>query len=487
MLYQLSYTRTTLIKPQPAPRVKGSDQPPTRPCEHARMTPLLPRKPKRLGCNTVTNTPEDDSGPMDAAPAAKRKPSKGEEALNAVLDLNEWFAGTRNLDEILQDTAERIAKAMKVKACGIRLLNEETGEMVIRAVYNLSDAYLNKGPVVLGENPIDTAAMAGETVFIENAATDPRVRYGRQAEEEGLVSGLCVPMTYRGQTVGVIRVYSGRRHRFSREEEALLRSAGSQSAAGIIEARLVEQHRETERYTRQMHYAGEIQRRMIPSSAPDHKFVDFGCVYDPSLELGGDFYDFIDLGGDGNIGFSIADVVGKGIPAALMMASVRSALRAHAPSRADIRRIISRVNQHMCRDTLPSEFVTLFYGVFHADRRRLTYINAGHDPPLLLRGDTLRELDTGGLVIGVVPDAEHSEDTVDLQPDDVIVFYTDGVVDALNYEDEAFGRQRLRESISKYRDCPAPELAEQIKWDTRRFAGLAQQNDDITIVVAKVR
>ncbi len=432
----------------------------------------------------MKDQPARDQSEGPAPPPGSRR--RRAETLSAVFDLTEWFAGTRDLQEILNDTAERIARVMNVKASGIRLLDEDTGEMVVSAVYNLSDDYLNKGPVVLGQNPIDAAAMRGENVHIANASTDSRVRYRTQAKQEGLVSGLCVPMTYRGRTVGVIRVYSGRRRKFTPEEENLLRSAGSQAAAGIIEARLVEEQREAEHHARQVRYAAEIQRRMIPARAPDHPFIDFGCVYDPSLELGGDFYDFVELP-DGRLGFTIADVVGKGLPAALMMASARSALRANAASHAGIPRIVSRVNAHMCRDTLVGEFVTVFYGIFSTNAPRLTYVNAGHDPPLLLRDGEFRQLNAGGLVIGVLPDVEFDEESVDLRSGDTIVFYTDGVIDALNFEGESFSRPRLRESILRYADRPATEIAEQIKWDTRRFAGLAEQNDDITIVVAKVR
>ncbi|MEE9294565.1 MAG: GAF domain-containing SpoIIE family protein phosphatase, partial [Phycisphaerae bacterium] len=343
-----------------------------------------------------------------------------------------------------------------------------------------------KGRVLLSENPIDSAAMNGETVYIEDATTDPRVRFPQQAKAEGLVSGLCVPMTSRGKTVGVIRVYAGSRRRFSAHEEALVRYAGFQAAAGIIEAGLVQQQHQAERQMRQMQQAADVQRRMIPAHPPAHVHIDFAGVYDPSLELGGDFYDFIDLGG-GAVGFCIADVVGKGIPAALIMASVRSALHAYASTGTAVKETITRVNLQMCRDTLRGEFVTVFYGVFAADRRQLVYVNGGHDPPLLLRGGKFRELLTGGMVIGVLADAAYDEEIVDLRPGDLIVFYTDGVIDALNFDGESFGRRRLRESILKYRDCPAAQLADQIKWDTRRFAGLAQQNDDITIVAAKVR
>jgi phosphoserine phosphatase RsbU/P len=432
-------------------------------------------------CVSVNPNPSRDAPPG----RQRRRQTRHARVLDAIFDVNEWFAGTRDLDEILNLTAKRIADAMDVHACGIRLLDQDTDEMMVRASYNLSDSYLNKGPVLLHENPIDSAAMAGESVYIKDASKDPRVRYPEKAKAEGLVSGLCVPMTYRGNTVGVLRVYSSHPQRFSMNDEALLRGAGSQAAAGIIQARFLAEQHEAERYWRQMRYAGEIQRRMIPSQAPDHPLVTFGSVYTPSLELGGDFFDYVEHN-DGRVGLAIADVVGKGIPAALIMASVRSLLRAVAEDRSDIASVVAQVNSHLCRDTLPGEFVTLFYCTFSADARELEYVSAGHDPPLLLRGQEIVELNIGGIVLGVLPCARYERAVVTLNPGDLIVFYTDGVVDAMNFEGETFGRERLRESLFKHRSCGASEIAHQIKWDTRRFAGLAHQTDDITVVAAKI-
>lgn len=405
--------------------------------------------------------------------------------LEAVHDLTAMFAGTGDLKEILTATAERICHVLEVKSCSVRLLDEETGELRIEAGYNLSQAYLNKGPVLLGENPIDGAAFAGETVYIRNVPNDPGTRYPKQAQAEGLVSGLCVPMTYRGNTVGVIRVYTGHKYKFSGFQCALARSIGSQVAAAISIYHLHEEQLITERHRYQLRNAAAIQRRMIPGEHRTHANITFGCVYDPTLEVGGDFFDFIELP-DGNLGFCVADVVGKGISAALMMASVRSALRAHAHSIYNIDEIVALVNAHMYRDTLTSEFATLFYGVFSANGKRLTYCNAGHESGLLFRGEHVMELSTGGMVIGVCPDTAFSRGIVDLQPGDIMVGYTDGVTEALDFDDKLFGRKRLIESVRRYAKLDATTLAKQLLWDVRRFVGLAPQTDDITIVVAKV-
>ena len=199
-----------------------------------------------------------------------------------------------------------------------------------------------------------------------------------------------------------------------------------------------------------------------------------------------EFFDFLDLP-KGNVGVAIADVVGKGLPGALMMASVRSALRAHSQSIFDIDDIVGRVNRHMCRDTMVSEFATLFYGVISPDGKRFTYCNAGHNPPMLVRGDRVTDLETGGLVIGVLPESVYDKDVVDLVSGDILVFYTDGVTEAVNYDDELYGVDRLCESIFKHRDLEVTTMTQQLLWDVRRFAGLADQADDITIGVARVR
>jgi sigma-B regulation protein RsbU (phosphoserine phosphatase) len=232
--------------------------------------------------------------------------------------------------------------------------------------------------------------------------------------------------------------------------------------------------------------AGEIQQRMLPSQPPQHEWLEFGCVYDPTLRVGGDFYDFIELA-DGQWGVCVADVVGKGLPAALMMASVRAALRAHAREQPHVATVMSKVNRHMCHDTLVSDFATLVYGVFSPDGRSFVSCNAGHIPPLLLRNDSFTELGVGGLVIGVRPEEVFEQQVIRLEPGDLLVMVTDGVTEAMNFEGETYGRDRFLASIKKHQTLDVGQLAQQILWDVRRFAGLAEQSDDITIVVIKVR
>jgi sigma-B regulation protein RsbU (phosphoserine phosphatase) len=414
--------------------------------------------------------------------------------LRVVHSLADLLSGTLDLQQLLDLTVRRVVQVMPVKACAIRLLNQQSGELVVKAVYNLSEEYLSKGPVIVSQNRIDAAAFAGETVFIEDAPNDPRIRYRENARREGIVSGLCVPMTYRGDTIGVMRVYTGQRYLFNESEAQLLRSIASQAAAAVINARLFSERAETERVQRQLDAAAQIQRRMLPPRPAPRAGLDFGCVNDPTLEVGGDFYDFLDLPA-GHFGVCIADVVGKGLPAALLMASARSALRAYATDSTtsydgsdavDLCTIVRAVNRHMERDTLTAEFVTLFLAAFSPDGKALTYCNAGHAAPLLLRDGRFIELTVGGMVLGISADENFEQDAVALRGGDLLVMVTDGVTEAMDFEGRAYGWDRLRTSIVKHRDLATQQLALQLLWDVRRFAGLAHQSDDITIVVAKV-
>jgi phosphoserine phosphatase RsbU/P len=190
---------------------------------------------------------------------------------------------------------------------------------------------------------------------------------------------------------------------------------------------------------------------------------------------------------DCNLGIGIADVSGKGVPASLLMASLRSALRVYAYFTYDIDRIMSEINKHVCRETTIAEFVTAFYGVLTPDGRRLTYSVAGHDPPLLLRRGRVQRLDTGGMVLGVDPQATFEREVIDLEPGDVLLLYTDGAVEGLNFNDEAFGRERLTQSLIRHAHESAQLIAQNILWDLRRFRGLADRTDDVTMVVLKIR
>jgi len=395
------------------------------------------------------------------------------------------LAGRTELQAILDGATRLLVELLNFHAASIRLIDEATGELRIASYFNMSQAYLDKGPLNLTSSAIDSEALNGATVYVADLQTDPRTVYRDDARREGIVSGLVTPLSNGGRAFGALRVYTDKPYVFPPNQIALLQAIATQVAAAIVNARLTQELREADRLERQIRGAAEVQRRMIPAAAPESDRYSFGCVYEPSWELCGDFYDFLEFP-TGDIGVVIADVVGKGVPASLLMASARAALRSHAKRVYDVNEIMEEVNLRLHKDTLDSEFATAFYGVLSADGNRLTYCSAGHDPPMLLRDGRIRELDVGGMLLGVDRDAKYVRAIEHLRPGDLILMYTDGVVDASNFEDVPFGRARLRESLLRHAALPAGQVARQILWDVRRYAGLARLMDDITLVAIGV-
>jgi serine phosphatase RsbU (regulator of sigma subunit) len=294
---------------------------------------------------------------------------------------------------------------------------------------------------------------------------------------------LSAGMRYKGKPIGVLRVYTDEERHFSPFQTDLLKAVAAQAAAAIENARLLAETIEAEETEKQVRLAAEVQQRMIPQTPPKLPGVDFAAVYVPCYALGGDFYDFIPLPDD-NIGLVVADVSGKGVPASLIMASVRAALRAHVDNTYYLYEVIRRVNLMLYRDTRPEEFVTLFYGVLDARNRRLTYCNAGHPPGLIRRGGQLIELASDNMVLGVNPDEQYKQAVIDLKTDDVLLLYTDGLTDAANFKGERYGRPRLNEAF--HTADRAETIAQSILWDLRKFVGLQKATDDVTMIVAKM-
>ncbi len=410
------------------------------------------------------------------------------EELTAVSHLSTILAEARDLSGVLDRTVRAVAELMGTKAASIRLIDRQRDELVISAVHNLSDAYLSKGRVTLSRALIDKVALSEQGFeYVADMEADPRVQYPQEAAREGIRSMLSVGMQYKGVTVGVLRVYTATEQAFSPLKIDLLKAVATQAAAAIENARLAAETAEAAALEKQVQMAADVQHRMIPAVPPNVPGLDLAAVYVPCFQLGGDFYDFIPFPND-NVGLVVADVAGKGIPASLIMASVRASLRAQIDNIYYLYEVVRRVNGMVCRDTTNSEFVTLFYGVLDARTKVFTYCNAGHPSALVLRCGTVIELAADNMVLGIDEAEQYTQTAYQLQAGDVLLLYTDGLPDAMNFEHETFGRLRVIEALKTYgaEDARAEGVAEHLLWAVRNFAGMARRTDDITMVVARV-
>ncbi|RXE56062.1 serine/threonine protein phosphatase [Methanoculleus taiwanensis] len=244
---------------------------------------------------------------------------------------------------------------------------------------------------------------------------------------------------------------------------------------------------ENERMVKELEIAEEIQQSILPESAPALPGIELAGCSMPALEVGGDFYDYIPFG-DARLGLAIADVSGKGVPAALFMALSRTLIRASALRNPDPAGAILEVNRFITLDSKTSMFVTLFYAVLDARERSFTYVNAGHNPPLLFRpgaGEALH-LSGRGIALGILDEIELEVVRIELEPGDLLLLYTDGVTEAANEKDEEYGIERLEAFVSALPALPAEGIIDAIVKDVAGFAGTAPQFDDITLMVLKV-
>ena len=411
------------------------------------------------------------------------------EQLATLYRLTAEFTGRRELQSVLDLVTQTVVKTMGAKASTIRLLSDDRRELLIQSAANLSPEYLDKGPILVGESLIDSAVLDDLTaVAIEDLRIDPRVLYPAEAKGEGLVSAFCVPMIYKGRPEGILRVYMGELHEFDWFERSLAAAIASEAAAAIVNARLYGEAIRGARMQRELRLAGAVQRRMIPRRPPEIPELDIGMVYVPCFELAGDFFDFIPLG-ENNMGIAVCDVVGKGVRASLLMASIRASLRAHASYVYELSDVVARVNRDLCIDSVSSDFATLFYGVINTRSGVFTYVNAGHMPALLVRSGKCIELDTSGGIIGLDHESQWEHRSVQLARGDTLMCYSDGLSDAMNFQDESFGRPRiitaLLNAIDEHED--AETITAHILWEMRRFTGLQKSFDDLTIVTVKRR
>jgi serine phosphatase RsbU (regulator of sigma subunit) len=342
------------------------------------------------------------------------------------------------------------------------------------------------------------AAFAGQAVVLDDMRLDGRVKYKEAAIKEGLVSQLTVAMQFKGRGIGVLRLYSPRSKRFYEDDINLARAVASQCAVAITNARLYAEAIEGARMAEQIRLAGIIQRRMIPEKAPLIPGLDIAAAYIPCFDVGGDLYGFLQLD-QGSIAVMIADVMGKGIPAAIMMSSFRGAVQAYIETVRDIpayygnkdtkecnKDIINRINKMACDECRNGEFITLFHAAIDVSDMTITYCNCGHEPTVLIREGEIIELEKGGLVLGVDAQAEYEVETLELKDGDSLLFYTDGLIDAVNFDGELWGRENLLETAKKFTAGSAEQMIKNILRYRRRFVGLARQVDDTSIVVVKV-
>ncbi len=311
---------------------------------------------------------------------------------------------------------------------------------------------------------------------------------------EDLGAQLLVPLAVKDQLHGFISLGAKRSEEpYSSSDLRLLQSVAGQVALALenslLAAAIAAEAARREGLSRELEIAREVQVRLFPQKLPQIAGLEYAGICRPAQGVSGDYYDFLALP-DGDLGIAVGDVSGKGVPAALLMASLQASLRGLAINgTADLGGLMSNLNRLIYEATPSNRFATFFYAQYEAPARRLTYVNAGHNAPLLFRagGSRVERLETGGMVIGSMPDAAYEQATLTLEPADLLIIFTDGVSEAQNAAEEEFGEERVAEVVKAAPDLPVRDLIRRILDAVEVFAAGAPQYDDLTLVVLRVR
>jgi serine phosphatase RsbU (regulator of sigma subunit) len=267
----------------------------------------------------------------------------------------------------------------------------------------------------------------------------------------------------------------------------ILRESADQFALLLENARLTGRVLEQEKLRRDVALAAEVQKRLLARQSLETAFVSVAAASIPARSVGGDYFDLLELNG-GRTGIALADVAGKGVPAALIMSAVQALVRVlSADPAATLPDLVAKMNHFLYHSTGPSSYATFFYAQVDPEERKLRYVNAGHNPPYLVRSLQIDELATGGMVVGMFPKAQYQEGVVDLHLGDVLLMFTDGVPEAQNPQEEEFGEERLKNSLTGLVSAPVDEMVSRLGRELRDWIQDAPQFDDLTVVAMKVK
>jgi serine phosphatase RsbU (regulator of sigma subunit) len=388
------------------------------------------------------------------------------------------------LEQTLEQIVSLVFEAVPADRCLLMMRDEADKDLKV-AVARLRDRAGAIGEIRVSRNVMDEVVIRGKSVLTSDAQHDPRFASGTVVLQ-GVRSVLAVPLGVAEKVFGIIYADSPiAEGRFTEDHLKVLTTLASVAAIRVENARLVESRLQQERLERELQLAMEIQQRFQPTAPPVVAGYEFQGISFPCYEIGGDYYDFIPRA-DGRMVIALGDVSGKGTAAALLMSSLHAAIHAQTGSHDTLVETISAVNKYLAENIPPNRFVTLFYAELDPESGSLSFLNAGHNPPLIVHAaGTVEQLAAGGLPLGIKPNAEYREGRTQLQLGDVLVVYSDGVTEAASPSGEEFGPTRLYEVVQRNVEASAAGIRDRIESALTKFSQGTQAADDITLVIVK--
>jgi len=408
---------------------------------------------------------------------SQEKEIEGGMQMRALIRVGRELSGNLPLSDLFN-----LIMNLSIEAVGAArgvLMTLEGDELVVRAArgegFRISSAVRDR---VIKEKA---------SLLVRDARLDEAFAGRMSIVQQQIRSMLAAPLQTDDRVIGLIYLDSPHFvHEFTKDDLNLLTVMANVAAIRIEHTRLAEVEQVERMHAKELEQAAEIQRKLLPTSAPAVPGVDLAGYNAPCRTVGGDYFDFLPYP-DGRVALLVGDVAGKGMPAALLMSSLQARVQVLFDEPADLAALVTRLNRIINSNCPANRFISFFIGVLDPKTGQLNYVNAGHNPPLLARRDgTVEKLDCTGLILGIMPSARYEQQTVTLQPGDIVVLFSDGVTEASRPDvDEEFGEERLAQAVFKLRDLPAKSIIEAINQQVQEFTVGSPPADDITLVIAK--
>lgn len=411
-----------------------------------------------------------------------RLPQLSPPALSIMLEADRELAFNQPIAEILNTTMDLVARAVPLER-GLLMLR--SGGALEPHVVRLPPG-AGSAPFQVSRAILDRVLGRRESILTGDALADGRFEGSPSVSNMQLRSMMCVPLQNRKEVLGLIYVDdSGRSGSFTHEHLVVLSHLAAIAAAKIDQRRLFEREVRARYLWADLRRAAEIQRKLLPERAPAIAGYQCHGVSIPCLAVGGDAYDYIPLG-DGRLGIGLADVAGKGLSSALVMCCFHSSLRAVCRLETRPQAIVIALNELLLPRLPENRYVTFFFGVLDPVANRLTYVNAAHEPPILVRrGAGFEMLSSTGLPVGALPEASYEVGEVGLGPGDAILCYSDGVTELRDPAGAFFGRDRLADVARAARDEQPDGIIRRVREQMEVFQEGHPQEDDVTLVALK--
>jgi sigma-B regulation protein RsbU (phosphoserine phosphatase) len=412
--------------------------------------------------------------------------------LRMLLDITKTISRSLDLDEVLNLVMDTLDSVIPYDAAGIYLVrrSQPTPELEVgldepvfhtQAVRGYDIDALQELGLKMGEGLIGHVAVSGKPFISPDVRKEPRYINARAHTRSEMVA----PIISNNEVIGVFDLESDELNAYSKDDLEVLGLLASQVAIIIEKVMLHDQLIEKQRLETQLEVARQVQLELLPARDPELEGFDISAYNFPTEEVSGDYYDWVRIYDD-QIGIVIADVSGKGVPAALLMAFLRASLRAathigYAPHIS-----MSKVNYLLWESIERNQFVTAFYGILDAANRTIAYCNAGHNPPFLMEANgAVHFEERGGVPLGMFRDTRYYEYFATIEPGQLLVLYTDGATEAMNRDREEYGRDRLVEAVRKCRHLSSREMIDFVHRDMLNWTDGLGATDDVTFFILK--